>query len=64
MAAPLGRLEATVTDLLDMEQGMGQAFLVALVSLEDLGLERNMLEWELELDLLVVPISEQEEHLQ
>ena len=64
MAVPLGRREATVTDLLDMEQGMEQVFLVALVSLEDLGLERNMLEWELELDLLVVPISEQEEHLQ
>ena len=64
MAAPLERQEATVTDLLDMEQGMEQVFLVALVSLEDLGLERNMLEWELELDLLVVPISEQEEHLQ
>ena len=64
MAAPLGRQEATVIDLLDMEQDMGQVFLVAPVSLEDLGLERNMLDWELEPDLLVVLTSEQEEHLQ
>lgn len=64
MAAPLGRQEATVIDLLDMEQDMAQVFLVAPVSLEDLGLERNMLDWELELDLLVVLTSGQEEHLQ
>ena len=64
MAAPLGRQEATVIDLLDMEQDMGQVFLVAPVSLEDLGLERNMLDWELEPDLLGVLTSEQEEHLQ
>ena len=63
MAAPLGQLEATAIDLLDMEQDMGQVFQVALVDLEDLDLERNMLEWELEPGLLVVPTLEQGEHL-
>ena len=46
MAVPLGRREATATDLLDMEQDMGQVSLVALVNLEDLVLEKSMLAWE------------------
>ena len=62
MAALLGRLEATATDLLDMEQDMAQVFLVAQDDLEDLDLERNMLAWELEPGLLEVLTLEQEEH--
>ena len=62
MAALLGQLEATATDLLDMEQDMAQVFLVAQDDLEDLDLERNMLAWELELDLLEVLTLELEEH--
>ena len=62
MAALLGRLEATATDLLDMEQDMAQVFLVAQDDLEDLDLERNMLAWELEPGLLEVHTLEQEEH--
>ena len=62
MAALLGRLEATATDLLDMEQDMEQVFQVAQDDLEDLDLERNMLAWELEPGLLEVLTSELEEH--
>ena len=62
MAALLGRLEATATDLLDMEQDMEQVFQVAQDDLEDLDLERNMLAWELEPGLLEVHTLEQEEH--
>ena len=64
MAAPLDQLEATATDLLDMEQDMGQVFQVALVSLEDQALERNMLVWALEQGLLEVLTLEQGEPLQ
>ena len=63
MAAPLGQLEATAIDLLVMEQDMEQIFQVALVNLEVLDLEKNMLEWELEPGLLEVPTLEQGEHL-
>ena len=63
MVVPLGQLEATAIDLLDMEQDMGQVFQVALVNLEDLDLERNMWVWERELGLLVVPTLEPGEHL-
>ena len=62
MAALLGRLEATATDLLDTAQDMEQVFLVVQDDLEDLDLERNMLAWELELDLLEVLTLELEEH--
>ena len=62
MAALLGQLEATATDLLDMEQDMAQVFLVAQDDLEDLDLERNMLAWELEPGLLEVLTLELEEH--
>ena len=62
MAALLGQLEATATDLLDMEQDMARVFLVAQDDLEDLDLERNMLAWELEPGLLEVHTSELEEH--
>ena len=62
MAALLGRLEATATDLLDMEQDMEQVFLVVQDDLEDQDLERNMLAWELEPGLLEVHTLEQEEH--
>ena len=62
MAALLGRLEATATDLLDTAQDMEQVFQVAQDDLEDLDLERNMLAWELELDLLEVLTLELEEH--
>ena len=62
MAALLGRLEATATDLLDMEQDMEQVFQVAQDDSEDLDLERNMLAWELEPGLLEVHTLEQEEH--
>ena len=64
MAAPLDQLEAIATDLLDMEQDMGQVFQVALVSLEDQALERNMLVWALEQGLLEVLTLEQGEPLQ
>ena len=62
MAAPLGRLEATATDLLDTAQDMEQVFLVVQDDLEDQDLERNMLAWELEPGLLEVHTLEQEEH--
>ena len=62
MAALLGQLEATATDLLDMAQDMEQVFLVVQDDSEDLDLERNMLAWELELDLLEVLTLELEEH--
>ena len=62
MAALLGQLEATATDLLDMEQDMAQVFLVVQDDSEDLDLERNMLAWELEPGLLEVLTLELEEH--
>ena len=62
MAALLGQLEATATDLLDMAQDMEQVFLVVQDDSEDLDLERNMLAWELEPGLLEVLTSEPEEH--
>ena len=62
MAALLGQLEATATDLLDMAQDMEQVFLVVQDDSEDLDLERNMLAWELEPGLLEVLTLELEEH--
>ena len=62
MAALLGQLEATATDLLDMAQDMAQVFQVVQEDLEDLDLERNMLAWALEPGLLEVLTLEQEEH--
>ena len=62
MAALLGRLEATATDLLDTARDMAQVFPVVRDDLEDLDSERNMLAWELEPGLLEVLTLEQEEH--